>query len=156
MRRTAIAALFVLGLTAPALAQQATPASEQELRQAAAMLGAEYDQSYNTKSASAMASLYTENGTLIPPGRAPVQGRQALTVYYQGRFDTGITGHATRMVEVHPLGDGGFAIGQFSVTVPGPNGAPPRELHGNTVYILERTPAGWKFRLVMASPLPPS
>lgn len=154
MRRTAIAALFALGLAAPGFAQTNAPASEQELRQAADMLGKEYDQAYNSKSASAVASLYTENGTLVPPGRAPVQGRPALAVYYQGRFDAGATAHMTRMVEVHPTGDGGFAIGQFSVTAPGPSGAPPRELHGNTVYILEHTPSGWKFRLIIASPLP--
>ena len=156
MRRTAIAALFAFGLAAPSLAQQAAPAGAQDLRQAADMLGKEYDEAYNAKSASAMASLYTQDGTLIPPGRTPVQGRQALTVYYQGRFDSGVGGHVTRMVEVHPLGDGGFAIGQFSVTAPGPNGAPPRELHGNTVYVLQHTADGWKFRLVMASPLPNS
>ena len=154
MRRTAIAALFLFGLAGPALAQTNAPAGEQELRQAADTLGKEYDEAYNSKSASAMASLYTENGTLIPPGKTPVAGRQALTIYYQGRFDSGVSGHLTRMVEVHPLGDGGFAIGQFSVTAPGPNGAPPRELHGNTVYILQHTPDGWKFRLIMASPLP--
>jgi ketosteroid isomerase-like protein len=90
---------------------------------------------------------------LVPPGRPPVEGRPALTVYYQGRFDSGATGHVTRVNEVHVLGDGGFGIGQFSVTAPGPDGA-PHEAHGNTVYIYEHAPDGWKLRLVIGSVTP--
>ena len=153
MRRSITAALFAIGLAVPPLAMAASPASEQELRQAATLLGTQYDEAYNSKSASAMASLYTENGTLVPPGRPPVEGRQALTVYYQGRFDSGATGHVTRVNEVHALGDGGFGIGQFSVTAPGPDGA-PHEAHGNTVYIYEHAPDGWKLRLVIGSVTP--
>jgi uncharacterized protein (TIGR02246 family) len=153
MRRPIMAALFAIGLAVPAFAMAAAPPSEQELRQAAASLGKGYDEAYNSKNASAMASLYTENGTLVPPGRAPVQGRQALTVYYQGRFDSGATGHMTQVNEVHVLGDGGFGIGQFSVTARGPDGA-PRELHGNTVYVYEHAPDGWKLRLVTAGVVP--
>lgn len=153
MRRSIMAALFALGLVVPVFAITAAPASAQDLSQAAALLGKQYDEAYNSKSASAMASLYTENGTLVPPGRPPVQGRQALTVYYQGRFDSGATGHVTQVNEVHALGDGGFGIGQFTVTARGPDGA-PHEMHGNTVYIYEHTPDGWKYRLVTAGVVP--
>lgn len=153
MRRPITAALFAVGLAVPAFALAAPAPSEQELRQAAALLGKGYDEAYNSKSASGMASLYTENGTLMPPGRAPVQGRQALTVYYQGRFDSGATGHVTQVNEVHALGDGGFGIGQFTVTAPGPDGA-LHEVHGNTVYIYEHAPDGWKVRLVIGSVVP--
>lgn len=153
MRGSLIAALFATGLAGPAFSQQAAPASEQELRQAAEMLGSEYDKAYNSKSASAVASLYAPNGILVPPGRPPVEGRPALTVYYQGRFDSGATGHSTRINQVHAMGDGGFAVGQFSVTAPGPDGA-PHELHGNSVYLLQHEQDGWKFRLVIGSAAP--
>jgi hypothetical protein len=57
MRRSVTAALFAIGLAVPPLAMAASPASEQELRQAATLLGTQYDEAYNSKSASAMASL---------------------------------------------------------------------------------------------------
>jgi len=150
MRSLIIAALLALGLATPAVAQ---PAIEQELRQAADMLAKGYDEAYNSKSASGMASLYAENGMLVAPGRAPVEGRQALTVYYQGRFDAGATGHATKINEVHALGSGGFGVGQFSVAAPGPNGT-TREVHGNVVHVYEHGSDGWKLRLVTANVIP--
>jgi ketosteroid isomerase-like protein len=152
MRRPVTAALFAMSLVVPALALAASP-SEDDLRQAAVQLGKEYDEAYNSKSASGMASLYTQNGTLVPPGRPPVEGRQAITVYYQGRFDAGATGHLTKIDEVHALGDGGFGIGEFTVTARGPDGA-PHQFHGNTVYFYEHTPDGWKYRLVTAGVVP--
>ena len=150
MRDLIIAAVLALGLTAPAVAE---PASEQELRQAADTLAKGYDEAYNSKTASGMASLYTEDGTLVPPSRLPVQGRPALTVYYEGRFDAGATGHATKINEVHAVGDGGFGVGQFSVMAPGPNGT-MHELHGNVVDIYEHARDGWKLRLVIANVIP--
>lgn len=153
MQRYVAAAVFAIGLAGPAFAEPAAPASQQDLRQAADMLGKEYDEAYNSKSASAVASLYTPNGILVPPGRPPIEGRQALTVYYQGRFDSGAGGHLTKINQAYAFGEGGFALGQFSVTAPGSDGA-PREVHGNTAYILERVPEGWKFRLIIASPAP--
>ncbi len=153
MRATVMAVLFGIGLAGPVLAQPAAAVSRQELRQGADLIAKQYDEAYNAKSASAMAALYAPNGVLVPPGRPPVEGRQAIMVYYQGRFDHGIGGHVTRIDQVHPLGDGGFAVGRFSIQAPGPNGT-RREVHGNLVYVLERMPRGWKLRLVMASPVP--
>lgn len=153
MRRTAMAALFAFGLTAPALAQPATQASPQELRQAAGMLGKEYDQAYNSKTSSAMAALYTHDGILVPPAHAPVEGRTALGVYYQGRFDHGVGHHTIHINQVEPIGEGGLALGRFQVEVRGPGGT-MREVGGNLLFVMRHQPQGWKLRLVMASPVP--
>src|SRR5579875_2981215 len=135
MRTIALAAVAAAWIAGPALARPAAQAGEQELRQAADTLAKEYDHSYNAKNASGMAALYAPNGILVPPGRAPVEGRPAIAAYYQGRFDQGIGGHVTRITEVHPLGDGGLALGRFSIQAPGPNG--PHEVHGNVIYVVE-------------------
>jgi uncharacterized protein (TIGR02246 family) len=164
MRRTATVALLALALagplsagllefTGPARGQPAAPAGAQDVRQAADQLAHEYDAAFNSQTSSAMASLYTPDGILVPPGRAPLKGRTAIMVYYQGRFDHGVKGHATRIDQAYPLGDGGFAVGQFRVEAPEPDGT-PHELHGNLVYVLQHRPEGWKLRLVMASPTP--
>jgi uncharacterized protein (TIGR02246 family) len=145
MRRPILAALLTIGLIAPAFAQQ-------DLRQAADAIGQQYDQNYNSKNAAGMAALYTNDATFVPPG-AVVQGREALEKYYQGRFATGAGGHVTKITEVQPMGDGGYGVGQFAVSVPTPNGG-RRELHGNLVVIYKHESGGWKIRLLTANIIP--
>ena len=43
----------------------------------------------NAKDAKAAAALYTEDAVLIPPGEAPVRGREAIEEYWRGAIESG-------------------------------------------------------------------
>jgi uncharacterized protein (TIGR02246 family) len=140
-------------LTAIAVPAWAAEVTEQALMQAATDLAKRYDDNYNAKNADGMAALYAPDGVLISPGPV-VRGQAALKDYYQSRFALGVSGHQTKVVEVHVQGEGGFGVGQFSVSVPAPGGG-TRELHGNLATVYAHAADGWHLRLVAASVPPP-
>jgi uncharacterized protein (TIGR02246 family) len=157
MRRIFLTALLLapatLSVAALAVGAHAAEVSQQDLLQAAQALGKGYDDNYNAKNAAGMAALYASDGVLVSPGPV-IRGTADLTTYYQSRFDAGAANHATKISEVHVQGDGGFGVGQFSATVPTPDGG-RRELKGNLATIYQHSEDGWHLRLVIAS-VPPA
>ncbi len=154
MRSRFLAAAVMMGLVLPALGRAQTTVDPDVLRRAAEAIGKSYDETYNAKNPAGMAALYSEDGMLVGPG-APVKGRPALEKYYQSRFDAGAGEHVTSIVDVQTLGDSGYGIGQFSVTVPGAGGA-RLQIHGNIVAIYRHESGGWKLRVLTASFAPPA
>jgi uncharacterized protein (TIGR02246 family) len=150
----ALTALMIVAAVAPACAAEVT---EAELMQAAVDLAHRYDSNYNAKDPAAMAALYATDGTLLSPAGPAVRGRDALKAYYTDRFAAGANGHATKVLEVHVQGDGGYGINQFSVNSPQANGGGLHEVSGRIVTIYQRDPDGWHMRLVdpTVSPGPP-
>ena len=132
MRRMLLAVMLTLAVTAGAAAR-AADMTEQDLLQAAIELGRQYDINYNAKNAAGMAGLYAPDGTFVSPGPV-VRGTAALQAYYQSRFDAGAAGHLTKIVEVHLQGEGGYGIGQFTVSVPGSSNG-RREIRGNLAIV---------------------
>jgi ketosteroid isomerase-like protein len=156
MHRILFAAMLVAPLAiAAAMPARAAEVSQQELMKAAEMLGKGYDDNYNAKNAAGMAALYASDGVLVSPGPV-IRGADNLKPYYQSRFDAGAGDHLTKISEVHVQGDGGFGIGQFSATVPTPDGG-RREIKGNLATVYQHGADGWHLRLVAASvpPAPP-
>jgi uncharacterized protein (TIGR02246 family) len=148
-RLSVVASLALLaGITAtPALAAGLT---EAELMLVATDLGARYDANYAAKDSAAMAMVYADDGELVSPAGPIVRGRDAIRAYYVKRFASGARSHAIKVLEVHVQGDGGYGINQFSVTVPGPNGALHEE-HGTIVTAYRHEPDGWHLSLVAPS-----
>jgi uncharacterized protein (TIGR02246 family) len=148
-RLSVVASLTLLaGITAtPALAAGLT---EAELMLVATDLGARYDANYAAKDSAAMAMVYADDGELVSPAGPIVRGRDAIRAYYVKRFASGARSHAIKVLEVHVQGDGGYGINQFSVIVPGPNGALHEE-HGTIVTAYRHEPDGWHLSLVAPS-----
>jgi uncharacterized protein (TIGR02246 family) len=154
MRRILLAAALVAPVAIVAkIPARAAEVTQQDLMQAAEMLGKGYDDNYNAKNAAGMAALYTSDGVLVSPGPV-IRGEDNLKSYYQSRFDAGAGGHVTKIAEVHVQGDGGFGIGQFSAMVPTPDGG-RREIKGNLATVYQHGTDGWHLRLVAASVPPP-
>jgi uncharacterized protein (TIGR02246 family) len=127
--------------------------TEAELLQAATELGHQYDAHYAAKDAEGMASVYAADGELVSPAGPIVRGRAELVNYYRKRFASGARGHSIKVLEVHVLGDGGYGINQFSVTVPGADGSLHQE-RGTIVAVYRRDPGGWRMALVGPSTPP--
>ena len=148
-----------LGMSAAAAAQPAQTAvpPETTLQDAAVQLGHKYDSFYRAKDAAAMASLYAPNGELVSPGGKLINGRDALQEYYRQRFASGALGHKITVLEIHPLGDAGYSIANFSVSVP-TKGIPHRthQEQGHIAAVYTHDSTGWHFALVQPSVTPAS
>jgi uncharacterized protein (TIGR02246 family) len=147
---------FVVAATLAVLASgggtvvSAAGTTQSELLQAASDLGNRYDTTYGTRNPAAMAMIYADDGVLISPAGPIVRGREALRAYYARRFASGARNHRIKVLEVHVLGDGGYGIDAFSVTVPQANGT-LREEHGTIVAVYRHDPDGWHMSLVAPS-----
>jgi ketosteroid isomerase-like protein len=147
-----------LAMSAAASAQPAQsiiPPSSSTLQDAAVQLGHDYDNLYRAKDAAAMANLYSANGELVSPGGKLITGHDALQEYYRQRFASGAFGHKITVLETHPLGDAGYSIANFSVSVPTkgkPNSTHQEQGHITAVYVHDS--AGWHFALVQPSVTP--
>jgi uncharacterized protein (TIGR02246 family) len=150
MKKLAILALVTLLASANGVSVMAADITNSELTQVATELGHQYDATYATKDPAAMALVYTQDGVLVSPSGPIVRGREALRAYYSKRFASGAQGHHIKVLEVHVMGDGGYSINQFSVTVPRPNGT-LREEHGTIVAVYQHDPDGWHMALVAPS-----
>ena len=56
---------------------------------AVASAGANWEKAYNEKNAEAVAALYTEDGQLLPPGAAVVNGRSAIKDFWANDIASG-------------------------------------------------------------------
>jgi uncharacterized protein (TIGR02246 family) len=142
--------LLAAMLFMPARAEEV---SESSLMQAATALAKQYDAFYAAQDPDGMTKVYAKDAILISPSGAVVRGTDGLKPYYQKRFASGAKDHATAITEVHVQGNGGYGIGHFAVTVPGPDGKDLRE-QGNLATVYQREGDGWHIKLLVPSALP--
>ena len=89
-----VASVFLWG-AAPSLAQQ-VPAET-------AATNHRFEQAFNRGNAAAVAALYTENATLLPPGADLMTGRQAAQSFWQATYGSGASNFLLNTVSVSPM-----------------------------------------------------
>ncbi len=67
--------------------------------------------------AAGLASLYTEDAKLLPPGSPMVTGKEAIQSFWQSAMDMGIKEARLDTVEVESEGNLACEIGKFALTV---------------------------------------
>ncbi|MDB5042013.1 MAG: hypothetical protein JWN27_2739 [Candidatus Eremiobacteraeota bacterium] len=73
---------------------------------------------FRNQDAAAMASLWTENTRVLPPGQEMMTGRAAIQAYWQSGFDQGAYDLVLESREIKSLGDGvAYEIGRNIVRV---------------------------------------
>lgn len=65
--------------------------------------------------AAGFAGHYTENAILLPPQSDFVQGKKAITKFWQGVIDMGVSKVKLDIKEVESLGDTALEIGQYTL-----------------------------------------
>lgn len=87
----------------------------------------------------AAAALYAEDGTLVPPGTEPVEGREGIAEFWQAAAETMDSVELTTE-SVTPLGEGyAQEIGSYRLTPSGEG----EEATGNYVIVWQETGEGW-------------
>lgn len=100
-----------------------------------------FGEAFGRKDASAIATLYTASGQLLPAGGGPVGGTKAIEQFWQGAFDSGLTRADLETVEVFAGADSETAteVGRYRLFIG------DREADvGKYVVLWLNTPEGWK------------
>ena len=104
-----------------------------------------FEEAFNAGDAQAAAQFYTDDAVALPPGGAPVKGKEAIIAYFQEVMDAGIEGLDLESLEVVESGDFAVEVGTFSWAPPG--GDPET---GSLLVVLQRGGDGlWRVHRVM-------
>ncbi len=133
MRRLAAFAICFLTTTAALAGDPRTHIDEAWVTFVAAL---------NAGDSATVASLYTEDAALFPPGGERVDGRAAIQDFWQGAIDGGMKIDVLHAVEVDASGDLAGETGVFTLTVQGEDG--PAKVNGKYIVIWKRSGQTWQ------------
>jgi len=101
---------------------------------------AAFMESFSTGDAQGVASLYTDDGQLLPPGGDVVTGRQAVEDFWTNVMDVGISSARLQTVELEGHGDTAIEIGRYTLGVA--DGSVADE--GKYLVVWKRRDGAWK------------
>ncbi|MDR2219314.1 MAG: nuclear transport factor 2 family protein [Methylobacillus sp.] len=107
-------------------------------------LNTRWDATFNKQQADALAAMYDETATLLPPGSAPQTGSKAIREFWSNLFAQGVVDHKIAIVETG--GDDNFAFqrGFWSAAAVDAQGQ-RQEFRGNLHLLFRKQADGsWK------------
>jgi uncharacterized protein (TIGR02246 family) len=97
-------------------------------------------QAFERADAAGLASLYTEDGQLLPPGREIAYGWEAIRAFWQAALDGGISAARLEIAEVEAHGDTAIEVSRYTLL-----GAGEQVLdQGKYIVIWKRERGQWK------------
>jgi uncharacterized protein (TIGR02246 family) len=131
MRRIILGIALVIGLIAPAVAQKAEIEA----------VNAKWIEFFNKGDFAGVASLYTTDATVLPPGMAMVKGAAAIEAMWKATAEQ-VSDPKLTTLDVKSLGPSAAReIGTFSLKTKGPT---PQEATGKYVVVWEKVGNDWK------------
>lgn len=91
-------------------------ATSTEVREALSAGNKRFMETFERGDAAGMATLYTENGQLLPPNTDIVSGRQGIQAFWQGAIDMGIKAMKLETTELEEHGDTAIAVGKYTLS----------------------------------------
>lgn len=115
-----------------------------ELRTAIEAVTIRWGEGYNAGDAAAVAALYAEDATLLPPNAEAVQGRAAIEEFFKAELELGATDLKLTTISVGGGGDVAYEVGRFTVAIPSEGGEMMRD-EGKYLAIYQHQADGtWK------------
>ena len=114
--------------------------SSSELRREIEDADRAFESNFGQHDADGMASLYTENGQLLPPDADVVTGREDIAAFWQGIFDMGVADARLETVELEAHDDTAIEVGRF--TLSDADGGTVD--HGTFLVVWKREASEWK------------
>ena len=74
-----------------------------------------WQSAFDARDSAALAALYAEDGSLLPPNSEVIVGRAAIEAFWEDFLATG-TGVEIKDTEVYAHGDDGYTVGVYTVT----------------------------------------
>lgn len=101
----------------------------------------EFEKSAAARDSLAIAALYAESATLLPPGQTPIQGRQNIQTFWQGFIDAGASDARLTPTAIRGSEPCFYEIGHYSAMMPQPTGGTARGT-GRYLVVWERQSDG--------------
>jgi uncharacterized protein (TIGR02246 family) len=165
MRRSVRALPFIVGvcgLAASALlgCGGSGEPSEADLTMARSISPA-FVRAMESKDSEALASFYAEEGTLMPPGAPPIQGRAAIQAFWERMVHTAIKKVALNPQDLRMSGDLSYEVGTYDIDLALPDGTAASEQGKYIVLMKKQADGSWKMTHDMWSsntpaPVPPA
>ena len=92
---------------------------KEKVSDAIASVNEKFLAAFNRGDAAGLASLYTENGQVLPPNSDFITGQTAIEGFWQAVFDMGIKSATLETVELETHGDTAIDVGKFTLAVEG-------------------------------------
>jgi uncharacterized protein (TIGR02246 family) len=117
------------------------------VRQAIAQGNTNFGEAVRRGDGAAIAALYTEDATLLPPDSEMIKGRGGIEAFWKGGLQMGIKEAVLTSVDVSGGGDFAYEIGQFAIKIQ-PEGQALIEQKGKYVVVWKKTSDGaWKLHV---------
>jgi uncharacterized protein (TIGR02246 family) len=117
-----------------------TQATSTEVRDAIAAANENFMAAVKKGDAAALATLYTENGQVLPPNSDFVTGKEAIQALWQAVMDMGIKAATLETVEVEGHGDTAIEVGKYTL-----HGEEGQQLDkGKYIVIWKQEEGQWK------------
>lgn len=111
------------------------------IRQAIQEANAKLGDAVRKGDGTAIAALYTEDASLLPPGSAMIKGKGGIEAFWKGGLQLGIKEAALTTVDVSGAGELAYEIGAFALKIH-PQGKEPIEQKGKYVVVWKLAPDG--------------
>lgn len=122
----------------------ASPGFAQSVAKEIEAANARFEQEFAKGDASALARMYTETATVLPPESDLVTGRDAIQTFWQGAIQSGVKNLSVKTIQVEELGTAAAKeIGRFSLDAPGPQNQ-MMKVEGKYVVVWRKVGADWK------------
>ena len=141
-----ILSLLVLTLAVPFIVSCTTappPDTSAEDGLAIEAVSKQWVDAFNQGDAAAVASLYTEEATLLEPNSPLVVGRENIQAIFQGFFNTSALELQLTVIELSVHGDMAHRFGKYTLTIQPEEGDAVSD-NGKYVEIWKRENGSWK------------
>jgi uncharacterized protein (TIGR02246 family) len=115
----------------------------EDVRAAIEAVNAEFSAAFNRGDAAAVASFYTEDGSLLPPGEAIVSGRSSIEAYWKAGVGAGLSNLQLRAMEVEAHGPMAYEVGEFNFDMPAADGT-KTTAKGKYLVVWKEVDGAWK------------
>ncbi len=103
----------------------------------------EFEAAFNRGDSDAVAALYTEDATLMPPDADIISGRPSIAEFWVGARAMGIRSASLQIHDVQAAGDTAYEIGTATLTIQPPDGAATTATV-KYVVVWKRDASGWR------------
>jgi len=86
-----------------------------EVREAITAANEEFMNVFSQGDAAGIASLYTEDGQLLPPNSDLISGKPGIQAFWQGGMDMGLKSATLEIVEVEAHGDTAIEVSKYTL-----------------------------------------
>ena len=150
-----VAGLFLVMVSIVPLGS--VPESEMDIAQIRAAIEAgnlKFGEAVRKGDAAAIAALYSEDATVLPPDSAMIKGRQAIQASWNRSLQMGIKDAVLTTVEVSGAGDYAYEIGKVLLTIQ-PAGQAALQQTAKYVVVWKKAASGsWQLHVDIWNSLP--